>query len=136
VVIVRSPVLEHLVATGITEGRLQLDPVDGALVEQTQAAGFRQRREGLAYRLCWRRTGVQPRKRVAPEARPLSARRKLMYRWRSWITAWSHRVFWCARLIRRPRVYLRWARLALTGYHGLAYSRGRLGDILERLGLH
>jgi coenzyme F420-reducing hydrogenase beta subunit len=135
VVIVRSPVLEHLVATGITEGRLQLDPVDSAFVEQTQAAGFRQRREGLAYRLCWRRAGVQPCKRVTPAARTLSARRKLIYRWRSLITAWSHRVFWVARLIRRPRLYIRWARLALTGYHALAYARGRLGDILARVGL-
>ena len=135
VVIVRSPVLEHLVATGIAEGRVQLDPVDSAFVEQTQAAGFRQRREGLAYRLCWRRAGVYPRKRVAPDARTLSARRKLIYRWRSWITAWSHRVFWCARLIRQPRLYIRWARLALTGYHALAYGRGRLGALLTRLGL-
>jgi coenzyme F420-reducing hydrogenase beta subunit len=135
VVVVRSPVLEHLVATGITEGRLKLDPVDGAFVEQTQAAGFRQRREGLAYRLCWRRAGVYPRKRVAPDARTLSARRKLIYRWRSWITAWSHRVFWCARLIRQPRLYIRWARLALTGYHALAYGRGRLGALLTRVGL-
>jgi coenzyme F420-reducing hydrogenase beta subunit len=135
VVIVRSPVLERLMATGIAAGRLQLDPVDGAFVEQTQAAGFRQRREGLAYRLCWRRTGVQPRKRVAPDARTLSARRKLIYRVRSLITAWSHRVFWVARLIRRPPFYIRWARLALTVYHALAYARGRLGAILARVGL-
>jgi hypothetical protein len=114
---------------------VKLDPVDSAFVEQTQAAGFRQRREGLAYRLCWRRAGVHPRKRVAPDARTLSARRKLIYRMRSLITAWSHRVFWCARLIRRPRLYIRWARLALTGYHGLAYSRGRLGALIDRLGL-
>ena len=136
VVIARSPVLGNLVATGINEGRLKLDPVDGAFVEQTQSAGFRQRREGLAYRLCWRRSGVQPCKRIAPDARALSSRRKLVYRCRSLITAWSHRVFWFARLIRRPRFYLRWARTVLTGYHGLAYSRGRLGAIIERWGLH
>jgi coenzyme F420-reducing hydrogenase beta subunit len=136
VVIVRSPVMENLVATGMNEGRLKLDPVDSQFVEQTQSAGFRQRREGLAYRLCWRRSRVQPCKRVAPDSRTLSSRRKLIYRSRSLITAWSHRVFWCARLIRRPRFYIRWARMALTGYHGLAYSRGRLGEIIERLGLH
>ena len=79
---------------------------------------------------------MHPCKRVAPDARTLSTRRKLVYRVRSLITAWSHRVFWFARLIRRPQCYIRWARLALTGYHGLAYSRGRLGDILNRLGLH
>jgi hypothetical protein len=58
-----------------------------------------------------------------------------MYRVRSLITAWSHRVFWVARLIRRPPLYVRWARLALTGYHALAYGRGRLGALLARVGL-
>jgi coenzyme F420-reducing hydrogenase beta subunit len=134
VVVIRSPVLEGLVADGISGGRLQLEPVDGGFVERTQAAGFRQRREGLAYRLLWRRSGVKPRKRVAP-AKSLSIRRKLIYRSRALIAAWSHRVFWFARLTRRPGIYIRWARGASAVYHGLAYSRGKLGRIIERLGL-
>jgi coenzyme F420-reducing hydrogenase beta subunit len=136
VAIVRSPVLENLVAAGIAQGRLQLETVDSGFIEQTQAAGFRQRREGLAYRLCRRRSGVRPRKRVAPEARTLPFRRKLIYRMRGLITAWSHRAFRFARLIRWPGFYIRWARLVLTVYHGLAYSRGKLGAAIERLGLH
>jgi coenzyme F420-reducing hydrogenase beta subunit len=136
VVIVRSPMMAHLVAAGIKAGRLALDPVDSRFVEQTQAAGLRQRREGLAYRLCWHHAGVLPRKRVAPDAHTLSARRKLIYRSRSLITTWSHRVFWCARVMRRPGVYIRWARLAVSIYHGPAYARGKLGAILERWGLH
>ena len=51
VVIARSPLMLELVQTGIAEGRLALSEVDHAFVSQTQAAGFRQRREGLAYRL-------------------------------------------------------------------------------------
>jgi hypothetical protein len=39
-VIVRSPMLAHLVATGIKDGQLTMDPVDSTFVEQTQAAGF------------------------------------------------------------------------------------------------
>lgn len=141
VVVVRSPVLQQLVASAIEAGRLELDPVDSEFVEQTQAAGFRQRREGLAYRLYLRRRGVerwkvQPRKRVAPDSKTVSSRRKLIYRMRAFITAWSHRVFWLARLLRRPQLYTRWAWLSLTVYHGLAYSRGKLGAITERLGLH
>lgn len=132
VVIVRSPEMERLVKTGIEQGRLHLKPVDARFVEQTQAAGFRQRREGLAYRLSWRRPGVKPRKRVQPDSRGLSTRRKLIYRSRALITACSHRVFRFARLIRRPGLYIRWARLALTIYHGLAYSRGRLGAMIDR----
>ncbi|MGE3541889.1 MAG: Coenzyme F420 hydrogenase/dehydrogenase, beta subunit C-terminal domain [Candidatus Tectimicrobiota bacterium] len=136
VVIVRSTLLAQLVTAGIQAGRLALEPVDSAFVERTQAAGFRQRREGLAYRLCWpRAAGVRPRKRVAPAARALPARRKLIYRTRSGITTWSHRVFWCARLLRQPHLYIRWARLALSVYHGLAYARGKLGTLLQRWGL-
>ena len=33
--------------------------------------------------------------------------------------------------LRWPRAYLHWARMAVTVYHGLAYSRGKLGAILE-----
>lgn len=135
VVVIRSPVVEDLVATGRAEGRLRLDPVDAAFVEQTQAAGFRQRREGLAYRLTWPRAGVRPRPRVTPDARSPSFRRKLIYRMRALITAWSHRVFWLARLVRRPRVYVRWARAVVAVYHALAYSRGPLGELIDRLGL-
>lgn len=136
VVIVRSPVLQSLVTTAIDEGRLKLDVVDNEFVEQTQAAGFRQRREGLAYRLSWPRFGIQPRKRVAPDSRTLPFRRKLIYRMRSQITAWSHRVFWFAKLVQRPTIYIRWADMALNVYHGLAYSRGKLGKIIDYFGLH
>jgi coenzyme F420-reducing hydrogenase beta subunit len=132
VVLVRSPAVRELLDRGIADGRLRLEPVDAEFVERTQAAGFRQRREGLAYRLAWRRRGVRPRKRVGP-SRALPFRRKLIYRMRASISAWSHRVFWLARLTRRPAVYVRWARGALAAYHGLAYSRGRLGRVVERV---
>lgn len=135
VVIVRSPILQQLVATAIDEERLALEPVDHNFVEQTQAAGFRQRREGLAYRLTWSRSGIRPRKRVLPDAHSLPFRRKLIYRMRSHISAWSHRVFLLARSVRRPSIYIRWARTAVSVYHGLAYSRGRLGKFIDRIGL-
>lgn len=133
VVIVRSPKLDDLVAAGIADGRLTLQPVDGEFVERTQAAGLRQRREGLAYRLSWPRRGVRPRKRLGPDARTPSPRRKLIYRMRAFISAWSHRVFWLARLTGRPALYVRWARASVAVYHALAYSRGRLGTVVERL---
>lgn len=135
VVIVRSPVLQNLVAAAIEEGRLKLDTVDEKFVEQTQAAGLRQRREGLAYRLTWHRPGIRPRKRVAPDSHRQALRRKLIYRMRSQITAWSHRVFLLARLTHQPQLYIKWASAALAVYHGLAYSQGKLGKMLDRLGL-
>ncbi|HWW66301.1 MAG TPA: Coenzyme F420 hydrogenase/dehydrogenase, beta subunit C-terminal domain [Sphingomonadaceae bacterium] len=133
VVIVRSPRLAALVRDAIGEGRLALDPVDARFVEQTQAAGLRQRREGLAYRLGWGRRGLRPRKRVAVGAEHLPLRRKLLYRMRSRISAGSHRMFRWARLLHMPRLYTGWGRIVLTLYHGLAYSRGPIGALLDRL---
>lgn len=133
VVIVRSPAVQQLVDAAIADGRLHLEPVDSAFIVQTQAAGFRQRREGLAYRLTWPRAGVQPRKRVEPDHRTPTLRRKMIYRIRSLITAWSHRMFWLAQQTHIPALYTRWARLAVGVYHGLAYSRGRLGKLVDRV---
>jgi coenzyme F420-reducing hydrogenase beta subunit len=132
VVVVRSPLIAELVAAAIAEGRLALQPVDADFVRRTQAAGLRQRREGLAYRLATTRLAVRPRKRVAP-SRAMPGRRKLIYRMRRAIAAWSHRVFRLARALRWPALYLAWGRAALAAYHGLAYSRGRLGRLVDRL---
>ena len=138
VVVVRSPLVQQLMDAAIEAGRLQLETVDSDFIAQTQAAGFRQRREGLAYRLYLRRRSaphvIQPRKRVAPAATVIPLRRKLIYLMRAFITASSHRVFHTARVLRRPRIYVRWAHWSLAVYHGLAYGRGKVGEWAERLG--
>ena len=133
VVIVRSEPLHQMIEDARREGRLRLEPVDAAFVTETQAAGLRHRREGLAYRLTWRHRGVTPRKRVGPSAARPSLRRRLVYRSRAGISAWSHRMFRVAKRMRMPRLYLGWARLALTFYQALTYSRGRLGKLFDRL---
>jgi coenzyme F420-reducing hydrogenase beta subunit len=133
VVIVRSAVLHPLLQAAIADGRLALSPVDADFVERTQAAGFRQRREGLAWRLARRRRGLAPRKRVAPAAGGLPVRRRLVYLARQLISAWSHRMFRLARTTGRPGVYTGWARAVLAAYHALAYSRGPLGRWLDRV---
>jgi coenzyme F420-reducing hydrogenase beta subunit len=132
VVIVRSPELAELVAAAIGEGRLALAPVDAAFIANTQAAGFRQRREGLAYRLRIAPPHLPLRKRVVPGGRALPLRRKLVYRSRRGISAWSHRVFAVARNSGWRGLYLQWARLALRIYEGLAYLRGPLGSLFRR----
>ena len=68
VVIVRTPELKLLIEEARVDGRLQLEAVDAEFIVKTQAAGLRHRRDGLAYRLSWRRRGLKPRKRVAPSA--------------------------------------------------------------------
>jgi coenzyme F420-reducing hydrogenase beta subunit len=133
VVVIRSPELADLVAQGITDGRLALDKVDADFVARTQAAGFRHRREGLAYRLTWRRKGIMPRKRVAPGAEGVPLRRKLVYRMRAGIARWSHRIARFASLVRQPKLYVGWAWTALSIYRALTYSAGPLGRLFDRI---
>jgi len=136
VVVVRSPVVARLLDNAVAAGRLALEAVDDAFVEQTQAAGLRQRREGLAWRLArWHRRPPLPRKRVAPDARSPARGRRLIYAMRRAISAWSHRVFRLARVIRMPWLYTGWARGAAAVYHALAYHRGRLGTLARWLRL-
>nr|WP_085939135.1 Coenzyme F420 hydrogenase/dehydrogenase, beta subunit C-terminal domain [Sinorhizobium sojae] len=133
VVVVRSPELHRLIGRAMAEGRLELREVDSAFVVRTQAAGFRQRREGLAFRLSWPRRGVRPLKRIPPKFTGLPPRRMLIYWLRSVISAHSHHVFWCARTLRLPVLYLRWASAILAFYQGVTYSRGRIGRLVDRI---
>jgi coenzyme F420-reducing hydrogenase beta subunit len=133
VVIVRSAALHALLEQGIADRRLPLTSVDADFVVQTQAAGFRQRREGLSYRLARRRFRLRPRKRVPAITPPLPVRRKLIYRMRAGISAWSHRIFQLARLLDSPRLYTAWGRLILALYQGLTYSRGKAGRLFDRI---
>ena len=132
VVVVRSPLVAEMVSQAIDDGRLSLRPVDDDFVRRTQAAGLRQRREGLAYRLARADLPITPRKRVRP-SRAIPGRRKLIYRMRAWISRWSHRIFRLARALRWPDLYVRWGKAAVAGYHGLAYSRGWLGALVDRV---
>ncbi|MFL6730969.1 MAG: Coenzyme F420 hydrogenase/dehydrogenase, beta subunit C-terminal domain [Sphingomicrobium sp.] len=132
VVIVRSPELKTMIEEGRAAGRLQLEPVDADFIARTQAAGLRHRRDGLAYRLSWRRRGIVPRKRVAPSA-DLPLRRKLVYRMRYAIARWSPRIFAAARALRMPSLYIRWARTVLRFYQSITWSQGRLGRLLDKL---
>ncbi len=135
VVVARTQLVDGLIRVAVAEGRLALEEVDAAFVEATQAAGFRHRREGLAYRLTWRRwrSGVAKRKRVAPAARALPLRRRLVYRTRAGIARWSHRLAWLSARTGRPGLYLHWARPALAFYRSLAWSHGRLGGWIDRV---
>jgi coenzyme F420-reducing hydrogenase beta subunit len=131
VVVVRSNSLHELIRRGIEQGQLSLKPVDAEFVQATQAAGLRHRRQGLAYRLTWRRRGVVPRKRVDPTS-VLPLRRKLVYRLRFAIARQSHWVFRLARALNAPAIYIVWARAMLRLYQSVTWSRGGLGKLLDR----
>ncbi len=134
VVVVRSPALLGAIRQGVADGRLSLQQVDANFVADTQAAGFRHRREGLAYRLTWRRRGpVRAVKREAPSSGSIPLRRKLVYRLRAAIAKWSHRLALAAHAFEAPRLYTGWARPALRLYQALTWSQGRLGQWFDRL---
>jgi coenzyme F420-reducing hydrogenase beta subunit len=132
VVIVRTRGLRDLIEEARSDGRLQLEPVDAEFVIRTQAAGLRHRREGLAYRLSWRRRGIRPAKRVSASAQ-LPLRRKLVYRLRYLIARWSNPMFRLARSLGAPKLYLVWARTILRLYQSVAWSRGRVGKLFDRV---
>ncbi len=132
VMVVRSRTLADMVEQARRDGRLQLEAVGADFIAQTQAAGLRHRRDGLAYRLTWRKRGVQPKKRVIPSA-ALPLRRKLVYRLRHAIARWSHPMFRTARALHAPAIYTIWARSMLRLYQSVTWSRGRLGKLLDRL---
>jgi coenzyme F420-reducing hydrogenase beta subunit len=132
VMVVRSKILLEMIEQARHDGRLQLDAVDADFIARTQAAGLRHRRDGLAYRLSWRKRAVVPRKRVSAGAAP-PLRRKLVYRLRYAIARDSHRMFRLARALRTPTIYTSWARMMLRLYQSATWSRGRLGKLLDRL---
>jgi len=131
VVVVRSAALDAMLGEGIADGRLALAPVDGDFVAETQSAGLRQRREGLAWRLA--RTRSRVRKRVRPNPAGLPLRRRMIYGIRAGISRWSHRIYALGRALHWPGLYIGWARAAVRLYHALAYSRGRLGTLVDRV---
>jgi coenzyme F420-reducing hydrogenase beta subunit len=132
VVIARSASLRDILEEGVALKRLSLDPIDAAFIVETQAAGLRHRREGLAYRLRIAPPRLPLRKRVAPGGRDLSLQRKLVYRTRRGISIWSHRISWVADRLKRPALYIIWARTALLLYQALAHGRGPLGRAIAR----
>lgn len=132
VVVIRSKIVDDFVKHAIQEERLQLEEVDAAFVEQTQAAGFRQRREGLAYRLTWHKKGVKPCKRVAPDSKNITKQRKLIYRMRYFISEWSNKIFALSRKRKKSKLYLGFARIILSVYYGFAYHKGSFAEMKKR----
>lgn len=134
VVVVRSPEILDITSEAIASGKIKLDAVDAEFVRQTQAAGFRQRREGLAYRLSLRGSRrVRPVKRVEPDATAVPLRRKLVYRSRRAISRWSDRIFLAGRALRSRRLFLSWSGLMIAIYDGVTYSRGPLRHLFALL---
>ena len=135
VVVTRSPELSAIVSEAIGDGRLALEEVDADFVADTQAAGFRHRREGLAWRLAHRSRaeGLMPVKRVAPSVAGVPRRRRAVYAMRRTISWASHRLFAMSRQDGDRAIYQVPSCWMVTLYGALTYGRGRLGRLLDRI---
>lgn len=94
VVVVRTRAIDTLFAEGVRNGELALNTVDVSCVVESQAAGLRDRREGLAYRLAKKSAAGEwaPRKRVALSTDVPQNRRKI-YDLRMEIARTTHGAF-------------------------------------------
>ena len=109
VIIVRSRALEELLDGGWVRGELTLQGIEVDDVVASQAASYRHRGEGLAYRLAlWDDAGLwRPLKRVTADKAPIGHRRRRIYELRLTLARRSHGAFAEAR--RRGRhAYFRW----------------------------
>lgn len=95
IVVVRNPALAALIEDGRTRGGLALTNISVEDVIKSQAGCFRQRKDGLAYRLLLKdRAKVwRPRKRVEPAEQHLSPRLRTKYALRARLLHESHRAF-------------------------------------------
>lgn len=83
--IVRNPEINDLLTSAVEEGRFHLDPISAEEAGGSQSGGFRQRRQGLSYRLAKAQAeGVwAPAKRVQPGEYELTRLRRRIYDARS-----------------------------------------------------
>ena len=95
IVIVRSQILNALVVDAVNSGRLSADKLSSKDVFNAQAGGFRQRREGLAYRLNndWRYGRMPPVKRSFANLKSPNLLRSAVYRLRQKISVNSKYLF-------------------------------------------
>jgi len=91
----RNPILASLLQNASGEGRIALFDISNKEAADSQSGGFRQRRDGLSYRL---ERGIEngklvPEKRVKPGQFPVSNARKNIYDARTEVTMNSRELF-------------------------------------------
>lgn len=99
VLVVRKEALNHILSTAADEGRISINAIGVEKVVESQAGGFRHRRDGLAYRLLLEDQGGRwrPPKRVKPSANHLGQKLRNSYLLRYELGQKSHEVFAAAK---------------------------------------
>jgi len=95
IIIVRNAEILSMIETAVENKSLQLDAVTHEQVEKSQDAGFRHRRDGLAYRLHRRLRKHEwcPNKRIRAGVGAISIRRRAIYILREILAEQSHKAF-------------------------------------------
>lgn len=119
VVVSRNREVDTIFETGIGDGQISIIPLSPEEVIQSQAGGFRHRREGLALRLA-DDSGLGlsvPLKRVRPNVDAVTPRRAALLRQRRRMASLSHPVFADAVAQADLKVYLRFMRREIRKYN-------------------
>ncbi len=118
IVITRHPQLAQIVAEGRARGPIHIEDLGAEDIARSQEAGFRHRRDGLAYRLYLRdrERHWRPRKRVAAAANHLDLRHRLIFRLREKLRDQSHTAFAEARRGNDLSIFIRKMRPLVRTY--------------------
>lgn len=106
--IVRNTIIHDLLKSANSSQRIKLDEISNKEAIDSQSGGFRQRREGLSYRLS-REIALGkwvPEKRITPGQFKISSFRKKLYDQRSFVTIKSRDLFKEALAINDYSIYL------------------------------
>ena len=95
IIVLRKPELLQICKDAAATGRIQLEPLGIDRIVASQDAGFRHRREGLAYRLHIAQSEGRwhPPKRIEPDEKHIPRRRKQLLRLRYKMSEISHESF-------------------------------------------
>lgn len=124
VIVVRSELADSLIQSGQGSGALDVHDLPPERAIASQSAGFRDRRDALAYRL-WmadRQGGWRPQKRVQPGRDHLTRMRRVIYRLRGVVRVRSFASLRLSKRLGSPRPYV-WE---MTFWHGILRLTGDL----------
>jgi coenzyme F420-reducing hydrogenase beta subunit len=134
IAVVRSLALNSILTEAMAAGRLRFDPVRVGKAAESQAGGFRHRRDGLAYRLFledqagrWR-----PAKRVSPSFTHLTPKLREIYTLRYELGQASHAAFAAAKAKQDFSVFVR-AMNPLTARYDRHYRRSLILRLLGKI---
>ncbi|WP_126977683.1 Coenzyme F420 hydrogenase/dehydrogenase, beta subunit C-terminal domain [Frigidibacter oleivorans] len=131
VIVVRSDLADALIHSGQSSGALDVHDLPPERAIASQSAGFRDRRDALAYRL-WladHRGGWRPQKRVQPGRDHLTFMRRVIYRIRGVVRVRSFASLRLSKRLGSPRPYV-WE---MTFWHAILRLAGDLETLTVKI---